>query len=220
MKRVVWFFLLLILCWGDVKCDPIETPDFDERNIFAIKSPLGWGYRTFVGKNGLIGALWPAGTSFNKTDTAVFVFLQNNNEPLPEVPDNINLFREKCEKADFKFAAPSSENDVTQSIAEHYFSGRCGRTMILLKEQIGNYTVIVAFVSARYVTKKQLDDVKEIVRSYKREIQKYNEEHQLRDLDDNNQPIEKKENDSSQQSAVYSENEDESRHVERIESHT
>lgn len=185
MKRVVWFFLLLILCGGEVKCDPIETPDFDERNIFAIKSPLGWGYRTFVGKNGLIGVLWPAGTSFNKTDTAVFVFVQNNNEPLPEEPDNVNLFREKCEKADFKFAPTDSSNDETQSIAENYFRGRCGRTMILMKEQVGDYTIIIAFVSARYVTKQQLDEVKEVIKSYKKEVQKYLDEHRVADLDDN-----------------------------------
>lgn len=182
MKRVVCFFLLLILFGFEVKCDPIYTPDFDPRNIFAIKSPIGWGYRTFAGENGLIAVLWPAETSFNRTQTAVFVFIQNADAPLPEVPDNIHLFREKCEKADFKFA--KSNNDVTKSIAENYFEGRCGRTMILLKEQVGNYTIIVSFVSAGYVTKKQLDEVKEVVRSYKYEIQKYLEERQTRNLDD------------------------------------
>ncbi len=195
MKRVVWFFLLLILLGGEVKCDPIETPDFDENNIFAINSPLGWGYRTFVGKNGLIGVLWPAGTSFNKTDTAVFVFLQNSNESLPSEPENINLFREKCEKADFKFASENSRNDATKSISEDYFNGRCGRTMILLKEQVRNYTIIVAFVSARYVTKEQLEDVKSVIKSYKKEIQKYLDEHRVADLDDNdNRSIQKARN--------------------------
>ncbi|MDR2158356.1 MAG: hypothetical protein LBO02_03515 [Holosporaceae bacterium] len=173
MEKLILFFFLIIFSNFRVYGVPIETPEFDERNEFVIKSPAGWGYRTFNGKNGLIGALWPSGTSFNSADTAVFIFLQNSNEEIPRKPDNINLFTEKCPKAKFKFSSSRDNEDETLSIAERYFSGRCGRTMILFKENVDNYTVVIALVSSKYVSKKQLTDVKIIALSYKKEIEKY-----------------------------------------------
>jgi hypothetical protein len=155
---------------------PIATPEFDERNEFVIQAPEEWGYRTFNGHNGLIGALWPRGTSFNSTDTAMFIFLQDDGRKLPKRPDNINLFTEKCPKAKFKFLKPSNvkkSDDETLSIAEEYFSGRCGRTMVLLKEVVNEYTVVIALVSAHYVSKKQLVDAKAVAASYSKEIKKY-----------------------------------------------
>lgn len=153
---------------------PIDTPDPDERNNFVIRCPDGWGYRTFEGNNGLIGVLWPKGTSFNLTDTAIFVFLQDNNEPFPEEPDNINLFDEKCPKAKFMFDKTRSDSDLTQSLGERYFSGRCGRTMVIMKERIENYNIIILAVSAKkYITKDQLYDLKEITRAYRREAEAY-----------------------------------------------
>ncbi|MDR0631657.1 MAG: hypothetical protein LBF54_00175 [Holosporaceae bacterium] len=176
MGRCCLLFLIVILLNLEVFSVPIETPEFDERNEFVIRSPEGWGYRTFRGKNGLIGALWPAGTSFNSTDTAIFVFLQNDNEKLPSVPDNINLFTEKCLKANFKFSTKKGQ-DRTQSIAEEYFSGRCGRTMILFKEVIdNNYTVIIALVSANYVSKAQMASAKEVASAYREEIERRHKE--------------------------------------------
>jgi hypothetical protein len=172
MEKLILLFFLIIFSNFRVCCVPIETPEFDERNEFVIKSPEGWGYRTFSGQNGLIGVLWPSGTSFNSTDTAVFVFLQNYKEKLPDIPENINLFTEKCPKARFKFASLKDEENETLSIAERYFSGRCGRTMILFKESIDDYTIVIALVSSRYVSKQQLLDVKKIALSYRKEIEK------------------------------------------------
>jgi hypothetical protein len=172
MKKIILFFLAVFFLNLEVCAAPIVTPDFDERNEFVIKTPSDWGYRTFNGKNGLIGVLWPVGTSFNSADTAVFVFLQNDKAKLPATPCNINLYTEKCPKAGFKFSSPKEKNDKTLLIAEQYFSGRCGRTMILFKEVVDNYTVIVALASSKYVTKKQLADAKEIASAYKKEIEK------------------------------------------------
>ncbi|MDR0968352.1 MAG: hypothetical protein LBL99_01805 [Holosporaceae bacterium] len=172
MVRFVLFLLATLFTNFTCRGVPIATPDFDERNEFVIKDPHDWGYRTFNGKNGLIGVLWPAGTSFNSADSAIFVFLQNNKEKLPAKPCNINLFVEKCPKANFKFASSKEKNDQTLSIAEQYFSGRCGRTMILFKEAIEEYVVIIALVSAQYVTKKQLADAKEVASAYRKEIEK------------------------------------------------
>ncbi|MDR1334604.1 MAG: hypothetical protein LBJ71_05285 [Holosporaceae bacterium] len=187
MGRLLLF--LFTLLEFSVHGVPIETPEFDERNEFVIQAPEEWGYRTFNGHNGLIGALWPRGTSFNSTDTAIFIFLQNNNEKLPPKPNNINLFTEKCPKAMFRFlkTAKEKEDDETLSIAEEYFSGRCGRTMVLFKEVISEYTVIIALVSARYVSKKQLADAKLIAASYRKEIRKYlkNISDDAGDADDN-----------------------------------
>lgn len=171
MQKMVVLFLVLMLSVFDVNCDQIETPDFDPRNKFAIDVPSGWGYRTFSGENGLVAVLWPADTSFNRADTVAFVFVQNSDTMLPDIPDNINLFKEKCGKADFKFAL--TDDDVTQSLSEKYFTGRCGRTMILFEERIENYTVILAFVSAKNVSKSQLMDIKTVVASYKKEIEQY-----------------------------------------------
>jgi hypothetical protein len=176
MKSLVVLFLSMIIFANfGVYGDPIETPEFDERNEFVIKTPKGWGYRTFPGKNGLIGALWPFGTSFNSTDTAIFVFIQTNNEEFPTVPDNINLFTEKCTQANFKFS--SDTRNETLSLAEKYFSGRCGKTMILFEEHVGNYTVITLVVSAEYVSREQLADAKKIVAAYKKEIETYARTH-------------------------------------------
>jgi hypothetical protein len=153
---------------------PIKTPHLEESNKFMINSPGGWGYRTFRGDNGLIGTLWPAGTSFNATDTVVFVFLQNNSKKLPKIPDNIDIFKEKCRQASFNFfQRQKKSNNATLSLSEKYFSGRCGRTMILFKEVIENYTVVIALISGGYVTKKQVTDVKEVASAYKKEIEKY-----------------------------------------------
>jgi hypothetical protein len=195
MERSIVVFLVILseFCAQGV---PIETPEFDERNEFVIRAPDDWGYRTFNGKNGLIGALWPRGTSFNSTDTAIFVFLQNNNEKLPKKPANINLFTEKCPKANFKFSKISKESkkrrkkddddndDETFSIAEEYFSGRCGRTMILFKEVIENYTVVIFFASAKYVSKKQLEDAKTVAANYRKEIAKYIRDNSKKKNDD------------------------------------
>jgi len=189
LMKVLLFVTSVLLSFG-VYGDPIETPDEEERNEFCIRSPDGWGYRTFEGNNGLIGTLWPAEKTFNSTDTAVFVFLQNDNEEFPEAPHNINIFMEKCPQASFHFFKKESdkeeegeddkkenhENDDTLSIAEEYFSGRCGRTMILFKEKVEYYTVIIALVSAKYVSKSQLADVKLAARAYRREIEKYLED--------------------------------------------
>ena len=171
MQKVIYLFLVLMLTIFDVNSDQIETPDFDPRNKFAIDVPAGWGYRTFSGENGLIAVLWPADTSFNLSDTVIFIFLQNSESILPDTPDNINLFKEKCGKADFKFSM--TDDDVTQSISEKYFAGRCGRSMILFEETVENYTLIIAFVSAKNVTKTQLMDVKTVVASYRKEIEQY-----------------------------------------------
>jgi hypothetical protein len=172
--RIKALFFLVVICLNFWVCGiPIETPEFEERNKFVIRSPGGWGYRTFNGKNGLIGVLWPSGTSFNSTDTIAFVFLQNNNEKLPRKPANIKIFNEKCPRAGFKFANSKDEDNETLSIAETYFSGRCGRTMILFKESVRNYTVIVALISAKPVLQKQLVDTKQIIAAYKKEIEKY-----------------------------------------------
>jgi hypothetical protein len=172
LKVFVIYFLTIFL-FADVGSIPIDTPDSDERNNFVIKSPDGWGYRTFNGDNGLIGVMWPAGTTFNSTDTAVFIFLQDNSKPIPKIPCNINLFTEKCLKAKFKFATPKEEKDTTKSLGEKYFNGRCGRTMIIMKETIDNYNIIITAVSAGYITKSQLADIKKVAKNYKNEAEKY-----------------------------------------------
>lgn len=158
------------------RCIPIPTPEIEERNEFVIRTPAGWGYRTFPGKNGLIGVLWPADISFNAAMTAIFVFLQTAGEPIPEPLANINLFHEKCPGADVKFVHLEDENaddkiKDTLSIAETYFSGRCGRTMILFKEVIHQYTLIFALISKDYITRKQFADTRSIVQAYKNEIE-------------------------------------------------
>ena len=163
----------IILSNFTVYSDIIETPEHDERNTFVIDPPDGLGYRTFAGKNGLISVLWPSECSFNSSDTAIFVFIQNNNEPLPDIPDNINLFMEKCPQANFKFASPKDRKDETLSISERYFSGRCGLTMILFKEDIGNLTLVVLLASAKYVSSSQMADAKAIVAAYTKEITKH-----------------------------------------------
>lgn len=165
-------FFMLITMFSNTSAVPIETPDVEECNEFAIQAPSNWGYRTFKGHNGLIGVLWPSKTSFNMTDTAVFVFLQKTDEEIPEELDNINLFTEKCPQAEFILATPDEEKDPTMSLAELYFKGRCGRTTILFKEVIKQYTLVIAFISARYASKQEFADTKNIVESYKIEISK------------------------------------------------
>ncbi|MDR1235697.1 MAG: hypothetical protein LBJ96_01685 [Holosporaceae bacterium] len=188
------FFILFVL-WEFSACGvPIETPELDERNEFVIKAPEEWGYRTFVGKNGLIGVLWPRGTSFNSTDTAIFVFLQTEGVKLPKKPDNINLFTEKCQKAKFMFstgdqkkksdADDDDDDDATLSIAEEYFSGRCGRTEILFKEVIDKYTIVVFLASGKYISKKQLADAKKVAANYRKEIEKYVKNSSVSDSDE------------------------------------
>ncbi|MDR2724140.1 MAG: hypothetical protein LBB25_02970 [Holosporaceae bacterium] len=197
MKRVILFFWIFVFSYFCACGDPIETPDEDESNIYAITPPGGWGCRTFKGKNGLIAVLWPYETNFNAANTAIFIFLQSNNKKLPKVPDNINLFTEKCPLANFKLALESDgveefalesddveeftlesddvEEDVeeeTISLGKKYFTGRCGRTMIVFREKAGGCTIIALLVSAFYVSKKQLADTKAVVSAYKKEIEK------------------------------------------------
>ncbi|MDR1560950.1 MAG: hypothetical protein LBS23_01190 [Holosporaceae bacterium] len=173
MKRLCLFFIIFSLINDELSSNPIETPELDERNKFVIQAPPEWAYRTFQGENGLIGVLWPFRTSFNLSDTVIFVFLQNTDSQLPNNPENINLFTEKCPKANFKFAKSKDLNDPTKSIEETYFSGRCGRTMVLFEERVRPYNVIISLISSKYISKQQLADVKEIVSSYKAEIEKY-----------------------------------------------
>lgn len=173
-------------------CMPIPTPEVEERNEFVIRAPSGWGYRTFPGKNGLIGVLWPSNVSFNMAMTAIFVFLQTADEPIPEPLANINLFREKCPGADVKFFRPNDEQETeknkdTKSIAETYFTGRCGRTMILFREVINQYTLIFALISKDYITRKQFADTKQIVQAYKHEI----EESLIEEEEEENPPPDK-----------------------------
>lgn len=153
------------------RCLPIETPDQPERSQFVIKAPSGWAYRTFKGNNGLVGVLWPNGTSFSDCDTAVFVFIQNFDEPLPKIPDNIQIFREKCQKAKFKFADWDDDQDKTISIEEKYFSGFCGRTQILFEEKVKNFRIVTILASSFYVSHNLFEDVKYIVSAYKTEIE-------------------------------------------------
>lgn len=171
MKKVLCFFALLIFSFS-IYGREITTPEIEEKNKFFIHSPSDWGYRTFKGENGLIGALWPANTSFNLTETAIFVFLQTADEKLPEIADNINLFHEKCPGMDFKLFTPEKNNNIF-SLNETYFSGRCGRTTVLFKETIGQYTLIFALISGNYITKKQFEDTKAIVKAYKDEVENY-----------------------------------------------
>jgi hypothetical protein len=158
--------------------DPIDTPDSDECNKFVINAPLGWGYRTFPGTNGLIGALWPYKTTFNDAKTTIFIFLQYKKSKLPSIPDNINLYTEKCQKSNFKFvkypAKKKTEKDPTLSLYEQYFDGRCGRTMILFEEVIGDYIVVGALVSSdKFISTEILADTKKVMANYKEEIAKY-----------------------------------------------
>lgn len=157
-------------------CIPIPTPEVEERNEFAIRAPSGWGYRTFKGKNGLIGVLWPANVSFNMAMTVLFVFLQTADQPIPAPLDNINLFREKCPKANVRFIRsediPEKKRD-TLSISDQYFTGRCGRTTVLFREVVNQYTLIFALVAKDYVTKKQMADVERVVKAYRNEIEEH-----------------------------------------------
>lgn len=149
----------------------IATPDNLEHNRFAINVPTGWAYRTFKGNNGLIGVLWPKNTSFSKCDTAVFIFIQDFDEEfLPEVPENVHLFKEKCSKAEFKFALLEDDQDKTKSIEEKYFSGHCGRTEILFEEKVENFRIIGFFASSFDVSRDLYNDVEAIVSAYKKEV--------------------------------------------------
>ena len=152
-------------------CVPIETPDQPERSRFAIRAPSGWAYRTFKGDNGLVGVLWPKGTSFRDCDTAVFVFIQDFKQKLPEIPDNVHIFKEKCPKAEFKFSNTKEDQDKTFSIEEKYFSGLCGRTQILFEEKVKNFRIITVLASSFYVSHDLFEDVKYIVSAYKTEIE-------------------------------------------------
>lgn len=164
---------------------PIETPDTDERNDFVIRCPYGWGYRTFKGENGLIGVFWPKGTSFNLTDTAIFVFLRDKSKHHPTKLDNIHLFEEKCTKARFKIPKEVEDRNPTKSLGEKYFRGRCGRTMIIIEESIGNYNVVLLLASAkRYITKKQLADFKDIAIAYRREAEDCIKSKELENFED------------------------------------
>lgn len=172
--RFVTFLVLMFFTFAETPAVPIDTPDTDERNDFIIRCPDGWGYRTFKGENGLIGVFWPKGTSFNLTDTAIFVFLQDKSKPLPKIADNINLFMEKCTKAQFKCLPSEDQNNPTKSLGERYFRGRCGRTMVIIEESVENYNIVILIASAKaYITKKQLSDLKEIANAYKREAEEY-----------------------------------------------
>lgn len=154
------------------RCLPIETPDQPERSRFVIRAPSGWAYRTFKGNNGLVGVLWPKGTSFSNCDTAVFVFIQDSNErSLPEIPDNVHIFNEKCPKAEFKFADWKNDQNKTISIEEKYFSGFCGRTQILFEEKVKNFRIITMLASSFYVSYDLFEDVKYIVSAYKTEVE-------------------------------------------------
>jgi len=171
MKLLYYLFSLLFF-FGSY-CVPIETPDQPERNKFVINAPDGWAYRTFKGNNGLIGVLWPKGTSFNDCDTAVFVFIQHINEPfLPEVPENSHLFKEKCPKAEFNFTHLEDDQDATMSIEEKYFTGLCGRTEVLFEEKIQNIRAVTVLASSFYVSQNLFEDVKYIVSAYRKEIEK------------------------------------------------
>lgn len=173
MKFCKTFFIVLFLIAGICNAIPIATPDIEQRNNFVVKCPKGWGYRTFKGSNGLIGVFWPTGKSFYNTDIAAFVFLQDNTKKLPKIPCNINLFTEKCTKAQFKFLEKNRINDRTLSLGEQYFKGRCGKTMVIIKVSVDPYTIVIMLASAKYITKKQLADLKEIAERYKAEIIDY-----------------------------------------------
>lgn len=170
MKLLSLLFTLMI--GFDSVCVPIETPDYPEKNELVIRAPFGWGYRTFQGKNGLIGVLWPKGTSFNDCDTAVFVFLQNMEDNLPEEPENGYLFSEKCDKSAFKFVIPEDDEDETMSIGEKYFLGPCGRTEVLFEERIESYRIVIMLASSYYIPKGLFKDVKYIVSAYRKELEK------------------------------------------------
>lgn len=169
--KLLYCLLALLFFFGS-ECTTIETPDQPERSRFVIRAPSGWAYRTFRGDNGLIGVLWPKGTSFNDCDTAVFVFIQDFNEPfLPEIPENGHLFREKCPKSEFKFADLEDDQNETISIEEKYFTGLCGRTEILFEEKVKNFRIITVLASSFYVSYDLFDDVKYIVSAYKKEVE-------------------------------------------------
>ncbi|MDR3151826.1 MAG: hypothetical protein LBT67_03165 [Holosporaceae bacterium] len=157
----------------DLQAVSIYTPAHTENNKFAIKCPDEWGYRTLKGDNGLIGVMWPAISTFNLTGTAVFIFVQDNRGKLPKAPCNINIFREKCPGADFKFSSAADNKNYTKSIGEKYFKGHCGRTAVIFEEKVGQYILVFFFISDKYVTKKQFAEVKIAVNAYRREVEKY-----------------------------------------------
>jgi hypothetical protein len=173
MKNFSLCFVALFAICGKLLADPIETPEFDERNKFVIHAPEDWAYRTFNGDNGLIGVLWPIGNNYNQADTVVFIFAQEFGSRLPAKPANIHLFTEKCPQANFVFSKNKDGSDPTKSIEETYFTGRCGRTMILFEEKVGKYAIIAALISSKHVPKEQLDDARTVVNAYKKEIEKY-----------------------------------------------
>jgi hypothetical protein len=163
----------------------IETPEVEEWGEFAVKVPSGWGYRSLSGRNGLVGVLWPAKKSFNKSDTAIFVFLQNDGETLPKKPNNIQILVDKCPKLTFHFSTAKgisletendskekefAQEDETISIAEEFFSGRCGRTMILFKEVVSSYSIVVALISGRYVSLDEFNVAKHVTAAYREEV--------------------------------------------------
>ena len=202
MKLLYYLFAFLFFCGSH--CVPIETPDQPERNNLVINAPGGWAYRTFKGNNGLIGVLWPKGTSFNDCDTAVFVFIQHIDEPfLPEVPENSHIFKEKCPKAEFNFTHLEDDQDATMSIEEKYFTGLCGRTEVLFEEKIQNIRVITVLASSFYVSQDLFKDVRYIVSAYRKEIEK-NLKNQKKSKAKNQQISEPKTKNSMRRSKITS----------------
>ena len=61
----------------------------------------------------------------------------------------------------------------TLSLSEQYLKGRCGRTTILFREVVNQYTLIFVLVAEGYVTETQLADVERAVKSYRNEVEQY-----------------------------------------------
>jgi hypothetical protein len=153
----------------------IDTPNKSyDGNKIAIKIPGGWGYRTFPGRNGLIGALWPNGTTYHKAKTVIFIFLQSRYNGTPA---NVNLYEEKCTKSKFKFATEKDNKDPRKSVYEKYFTGPCGSTMVLFEEIIGDWHLICVLASSKEsISKIALTNAKEVVNHYKKELEQTIEE--------------------------------------------
>ncbi|MDR1334778.1 MAG: hypothetical protein LBJ19_00660 [Holosporaceae bacterium] len=173
--RELWLFVCFSMLFFNTSAREIYTPatSFDGNHI-AIKTPLGWGYRTFPGINGLIGVLWlmySNSISFNNADTVIFIFLQSRGAELLDAPDNVHLFKEKCKKSTFKFASDADARDNKKSIYEKYFSGPCGSTMVVFEEEIGSKRLICALVSAKKeISQSILYVTREVIKTYKQEI--------------------------------------------------
>lgn len=147
---------------GNVSTNNIDTPNNDINTINSsiktidipqdtltsgkINAVSGWNIRQYGYTHGLHAVLWPANTSWEMADSAIFVFVNDRTQPSQNI-EGANIFSMKCPHMSIIKLPDLYRKDKLSLF--RFFSGANRQYNVLQHIDGGKYSVIILYAGPK-----------------------------------------------------------------------